>query len=744
MTAIIIIGIVIIIIYAAARKKPARQQNFYPHNKTGIQKKQKLGDAVLSDSLLDNGKNKTGTTRYHSSPQSKNSHTINYSNLPKTRPPIVDMDKPDLENTGGSQTNADAISGSSIGGSIDLPPLSLKDCDQEQQDSRKVINTVIQSLLQSIDIVDKDAKETTISDDAIIDVTDQAYEQGATYLPEQNKNELPYYWKNKVIYSYAEINSTNPAQKAFYFSFRRSFFNNIYTNLKGNDNYKYILFYDLLKEYDWSNSVRKLEEHINRLVLFYPDMKELALPCLERSKTRQTQTAYAPPDYTYDSDYWKLGTRFKDKLKLTNKEVGLVNKLWYPNNAFCNIEFCCIEVIRLYLNSINALEERFNNAGSSFEKEILSVADLMARKTYRYRTGSQNYKFCVESTSNELHSYFFKYCENAIREYFGHKRKLNTELNYNSKEAKMEFEIKLISFFNELLPELLKETSPPDKETEVLLNAQNTSRWKIKFEQITNDYDQDHNIFKEAIIQLGVLNKDNPSVENIFYEASKFIARHHRQTALELYIYYLHYDLRSATFDNKQLAKTIQKSLFNNNDQLRGFEKIISELIQDKDLDKALAAARTLYEVKRKRINLNSDSIKEVQQQHSGTVELLSEYLKDEFEDENNSIVSEEISSEEIKINITPKTEIPAQSIFKRDLTLNPVDIAVLELFSKSNYSVANSDLEDFAKSNGAFKNQLVERINESCYETLDDVLIEEEDDFYIINENYYQKILAL
>jgi hypothetical protein len=51
--------------------------------------------------------------------------------------------------------------------------------------------------------------------------------------------------------------------------------------------------------------------------------------------------------------------------------------------------------------------------------------------------------------------------------------------------------------------------------------------------------------------------------------------------------------------------------------------------------------------------------------------------------------------------------------------------------------------LETFAKSKGVFKNQLIESINEICYEILDDVLIEEEDEFYTINPDYYQKLLV-
>jgi hypothetical protein len=64
-----------------------------------------------------------------------------------------------------------------------------------------------------------------------------------------------------------------------------------------------------------------------------------------------------------------------------------------------------------------------------------------------------------------------------------------------------------------------------------------------------------------------------------------------------------------------------------------------------------------------------------------------------------------------------------------------------LELFSKSNFSIPQSELEIFAKSKGIFKNQLIESINETCYDFLDDVLIEEEDDYYTINTNYFQRI---
>src|SRR5207249_3398454 len=98
-----------------------------------------------------------------------------------------------------------------------------------------------------------------------------------------------------------------------------------------------------------------------------------------------------------------------------------------------------------------------------------------------------------------------------------------------------------------------------------------------------------------------------------------------------------------------------------------------------------------VYEVKRKKIQLDTASIKEVQQQQSGTVELLNEYLKDDFEDENNKIKSQEISNEEIKIEITQKSEEVHQSAFVSELAFSEIHTTALELFAKSNFSVSQS-----------------------------------------------------
>jgi hypothetical protein len=207
-----------------------------------------------------------------------------------------------------------------------------------------------------------------------------------------------------------------------------------------------------------------------------------------------------------------------------------------------------------------------------------------------------------------------------------------------------------------------------------------------------------------------------------------------------LYIYYIYYDLNSVKFDNKQLNTTAQKSLFKTSDQLNDFQRIINEFVQDKNLEKALKSISGVYAAKRKKIQLDRNAIQEVHNKHSGTVELLNEYLRDE--DEIPEVQTPDVNNE-IVLQIIPQLQETKTSSFEESINFSKIQEEILDLFSKANLSVLQADFEIVARSKGMFKNQLIESINEICYETLDDVLIEEDEEFYIINENYFNRILA-
>jgi hypothetical protein len=623
--------------------------------------------------------------------------------------------------------------------------------NNKQKSEKEIRDELVQSLIKNIKVtVTTSSSTSNYNDDSIIDVTDQSYRINSNSNLKKYSSGVPY-WAHHYVYSYSEINSASSEQKKFYAIFKNSFLNGEYFDLEGNTNYAFILLFDLLIEFDNHKDISKLESQLKILGQCYPKTKSYGVSFLIQKMEAngdsdgvsrlRAEDRYSYQNYNTDYDYWRLGSKYKTKLKLNDEEVKLLNKLWYPSNNFCSVEYCCVEILKLYITVIEELKASYIAEGTTIDAQFLAVADVIARKHFKYKNGSQNYKYCIETTTNEFYSHIFKHCENAVREYYGHKRKINTDTYYTTAEAKTEFETKIISKVSGLLPVLISKVSVPDEATDIELYSQNTNRWKIKFEELTTRYNEKPEEFIDSIVALGKLNKKNPSIENIFFEASKFIAKYDKESALSLYVHYLFHDLKSATFDNKQLTKTIQKSLFKTNEQLHDFEIIVSELIKDKDLEKALKNVSKVYEVKRKKIKLDTTSIKEVQQQHSGTVELLNEYFKDDFEDENNSIKSQEINNEEIKIEITQKSEEASHSAFVRDLTFSPIHISALELFSKSNFSIPQSELEIFAKSKGIFKNQLIESINETCYDFLDDVLIEEEDDYYTINTNYFQRI---
>lgn len=605
----------------------------------------------------------------------------------------------------------------------------------------------IKNILGKLKIEATNNNETdTDKEDSITDVTGKSHRIDEIFKSKQTVK-VPY-WPHQYVYSFSEINSATQEQKNFYSRYKESFLQGKYYDLEGNTNYAFILLFDLLNEYDSHQSLAKLEQQLFTLADHYPKTRSYCKSFLiEKAQEIKVKIEGVRPEsryayQNYDTEYdWKLGSKYKSTLGLTDEEVTILNIIPYPNNTFCDIEFCRLQILKLYLRVITALKEMYIKEGTDLHTKFTKVAELIANRSARSGPGSDYYQFSVDWGRKQIFEQIFKYCENIVRELYGQKRKINTDTYYQG-EVKTEFDT-IISNITALLSTLVTEVTLPNEATDVELNSKNTSRWKLKFDQLTSNYKDNPNEFVESIVSLGDSNKKNPSIENIFFEASKFISKYDNESGLLLYVYYLYYDLKSAKFDNKQLTKTIQKSLFKTNQQLHDFEIIVSDLITDKDLDKALRNVPKIYEIKRKKIKLDNLLIKDVQEHHSETVQLLNEYLNDELENENSIIKSEELNSEEVQMVITHKAEPIRDSIYISSIPFTPIHKETLELFSKNNFTVQQSDLERFAKTNSIFKNQLIESLNEACYEILDDILIEEEEDCYIINEDYYQRLLS-
>ncbi len=80
----------------------------------------------------------------------------------------------------------------------------------------------------------------------------------------------PVFWKHQYIYSNSEIDYANSEQKNFYNYFRKCFFEGKYIDLKGNDNYAFTLFYDIIADYENSLNLSTLKERFDNLGKYYP------------------------------------------------------------------------------------------------------------------------------------------------------------------------------------------------------------------------------------------------------------------------------------------------------------------------------------------------------------------------------------------------------------------------------------------------------------------------------------------
>jgi hypothetical protein len=390
----------------------------------------------------------------------------------------------------------------------------------------------------------------------------------------------------------------------------------------------------------------------------------------------------------------------------------------------------------------------------TLEKHYLGI-DLVIKKlkeiispNYSNNIHGTIYYGSVDYVKRRTCSLIFKYCENTVRQLFGHKRKLNIDgLFYNAEADKLFNEMILPSVMESL--ELLQASIPlPDASTEIELNAQNTLRWKATFEKLTAGFAGDGHVFFAAIRNLAEQNQQNPSVENIYYEASKFIAGSDRTISLQLYLHYIYADLKSERFDNKQLNKTLQKSLFKSKEEVVAFEGVVNRLIVSKDLEAAILETSALEQTVKRKIIIDKASIASVEARHLGTVALLNEYLADEMEavEGTSTVASANASVDteigEIQIDILSRGSGHVISVYRQDLNLQIKHISTLDYFGRHNFVVDQNEFEIFAKMNGSFKSQLIDNLNETCYELLDDNLINEEDELYIMSADYYQTLL--
>lgn len=444
---------------------------------------------------------------------------------------------------------------------------------------------------------------------------------------------------------------------------------------------------------------------------------------------------------THEYNEWKIGQKYLKKLSLTEDQCKLLNHLSFNDNVFNEIDYCRIQILKQLMRTVEFLEKECKPINRAYSSVIDEITEIIIVLEYNYRRDSLNYKYTFESIQSEILNHLLKLCENNVRDVYSIKRKINTDFKYTKPEIIDKYYKKIVSKADVFLEKNKHQVLDADHRTNIILNETNTNRWKDKYENIVSDYSNSVS-FEREIERLAEVNSKNPSLDTIYFEASKFISAYDKNASLRLYFLYLEKDLNTNKFDRKQLTKSIQKNLFSTTEQFEEFESIVSEFILNKNLKIAIDRLNKIYLPKRKKIIIDRSAIDRVQRLDSETSQKLGDLLAEENEMPDVQIL-DVIPQDNVDLQFNVmQFDNDISSKYVLNLNLNDTQLEVLDYFEKNGMSVLQSDFGDFMRTRQLFVSATIESINDILYDVLDDVLIEEDEDYYTINNEYFKKLL--
>ena len=195
---------------------------------------------------------------------------------------------------------------------------------------------------------------------------------------------------------------------------------------------------------------------------------------------------------------------------------------------------------------------------------------------------------------------------------------------------------------------------------------------------------------------------------DIYLRAHRFLASHNRSYSLMFYLHYLNTNI----INFEDISPKYDKLLFENKEQKEYFNGICKKLLTSKDIAKAFESLEKIPEV-RKRIDLSPSAIIEAGNEQSEVAKTLGQYLSDE-------------------------EAIPHQAILPED---EQPYIELIKLFISGGFRLSKQEVLQFVQERKLLPSQLIQKINEEYYETLDDLLIEEEEEHYTMSEEYCKRL---
>ncbi|HHV84920.1 MAG TPA: hypothetical protein GXX42_03745 [Petrimonas sp.] len=618
----------------------------------------------------------------------------------------------------------------------------------KQSDKEQIIN----SLLFTGEYKLPHGNDENTTDDSVIDVSGEYFKldrisDHESPLPSQN--DVPY-WSREYVYSTRSLEYSSAKIKDFYKNYKEAFLTKTYLDLKGNDNYSFTLMFDLLGEYDRQPDLTILTRQMLALIKNYPETTYYAeRNLIERAKKSGRRKVLCTAEETSiediqvlfpDSREWTFSDRYAEKLNLSAEECNLFDYFeseW--DSMYSNSEFMKIKHVQLFRDVTKALREKYRKEGRSLEKTIYNTAISFNIKS---RNGSYDHSQSIYIHDNlpvserikMVNSSIFRLCRNKLYERYG----LNSNIGiftYAHNDKSKNAITGLLTDIEQTMMSIVTALPEFTDEEEIIINSIYTTRWRNVYQQITESFNNDVQYYIRDITRLAKLNKENPGLRHLLFDASKFLTGKDNIAALKMYLHYV--DVYHCFFKDaeKPLPKYICKKLFKQDGQQNEFEEIVRQYKENKNRDEAFNAIEQIFLPKRKKLDLNSEEISRISEQYSETLQLL------------NEVMNEEDTSELIppsKQNIIKQESNKNESLQETKLELDSSYVELLGIFAQNDHTLTKLQVEDFARSKGMMVNGLIDQINEQCYDLLDDVLIEEDVDSWTVLENYLKKIVTV
>lgn len=542
-------------------------------------------------------------------------------------------------------------------------------------------------------------------------------------------------WKGRQIFGLTDLVLMNDEQREFYEKLKAAFADQKSVDLQDNRAYAYCLMYELLRDCQGDFAVVNATP-LRRLGRYYPYL----MPVIENSIN----------DARKRNNVWYYSRNWYSEAPYRQLHISLAQERWlqyvHRTSDLHAVYIYALEHVRLFLLTLADVENQFCFTSKSLNAHLIDIADLYARKQFRFRKGSSNYQNCTEDYVKNFYLATFFAVDNALREHY---RCVAKSYTYYFTDGGVQ-EIKPIvaeiqEAVDNAITRHLPNAAPLTDEFDIALNQLGTARWQILLADLKASYTGNAQALVQAVQRLCQRGISQSAAENVCLDCARLLAEDNKKEALDLYLHYLHQATKLDAFGDfngnkkyKPFAQKYLKKFLPNKEHQTQYTAICERMkipSNINNLQKSLDEVAAFFVVQRKKINIDTNHIQHIQAKHHSTVNLLNQYLADEDEQAANPVATSSSPVAE------EKSSPSQQNNFLPTLALTTPQIELLRLFTQHNYSLTSEQVQQFARTQGLMHRPLIEAVNERCYDTLDDLLIEDEGDAYSINPDYFRII---